>query len=365
MTGWRYLAVRLNGDGTETFLDTEVPLGGAEIREDLSGPGGISGTITPEVARLKYRDTPIFVPWSTAIYAEEDGVIRGGAILSNLDDSGPDLRLDCVGFTGYAHQMPYVSETIQVQVDPMDMARHIWEHIQAQKGSNLGIQVDGTKSPIKIGDGPDAAAFGQNMGPYRLAWFQDHDLGGEFDRLAADTPFEYRMQHAWNGEDVSHRLVLGYPTIGRRRSDLRFVVGENISIVPSLEYDGDEYASEAIVLGAGEGREMVRETRVGNSGRLRRPVVIMDKNLRNTKDAGARAARELALRLGDVDVESITTWDHPNAPYGSYQVGDEILIETAPGWTEGESLWCKIISTAFTPENNVTVLTVMRSDKVG
>ncbi len=365
MAGWRYLAARLNGDGTETFLDTEVPIAGVELREDLSGPGGITGTISPEIARLQYQGDPVFVPWSTAIYAEKDGLIRGGGILVDMDDSTPDLSLDCMGFSGYPSGIPYTSEIVQVQVDPLDMARHIWEHLQSQKGGNLGMVVDATTSPIRIGDGPDAEVFGQNMGPYRLAWFQDHDLGSEFDRLAADTPFEYRVQHAWAGDTVSHRLVLGYPTIGRRRSDLRFVVGENITLIPTIEYDGSEYASEAIVLGSGEGRTMVRGVHSGNPGRLRRPVIVTDKNLRSKKDADARAGRELALRMGSADISEISVRDHEHARYGSYQVGDEILIETTDGWSDSLALWCRILSTKFNPEANTAVLTVVRSDKVG
>lgn len=364
MAGWRYIARRLNGDGTETGIDNDVPLSGVELREDLSGPGGIDGHITPEIARLVRGNAPVFVPWSTVIYAEKDGVIRAGAILYDLTEDGPNLRLDTVGFTGYASGIPYTSEIIKVQVDPLDMARHIWAHIQSQKGGNIGLSVDGTTSPVRIGQGPDAEAFGENLGPYRLAWFQNHDLAADFDQLAADTPFEYRVVHAWSGEDVTHRLALGYPRIGRRRTDLRFVVGENVHVVPTIEYDGDEYASEVIVLGAGEGREMVRGGDVKDTGRLRRPVVVTDKNLRAKKDADARAQRELLMRLGDADVSEISVLDKPGPPYGSYSVGDEIFIQTAQGWTDDLELWCRIISIRFAPDSNAATLTVVRSDKV-
>lgn len=361
MAGWRYIARRMNGNGTETGLDTEVPISDVELREDLSGPGGITGRITPEIARLKSRGAPVFVPWSTVIYAEKDGQIRDGAILVDMDDSGPDLALDCMGFTGYASGIPYTSEKVFVQQDPLDVARHIWSHVQGHKGGNLGLTVDSTKSPVRIGDDPNDP---NAKNPFRLIWFADHDLGASFDQLAADTPFEYRVQHAWSGENISHKLVLGYPTLGRRRADLRFVVGENISLVPQIDYDGSEYASEAIVLGAGEGREMIRGSSVGNAGRLRRPVIIADKNLRNKKEAESRAARELTLRMGDADISEIVVREHPHAPFGSYSVGDEILIETTAGWSNGLSLWCRILSTKYKPESSTATLTVVRSDKV-
>ena len=85
MGNWRYIASRLNGDGTETFLSYDVPLSGGQTTTALSGPGGINGTITPEIAALQDEyGRPILEPWSTAIYAEVDGQIRGGAILSAL-----------------------------------------------------------------------------------------------------------------------------------------------------------------------------------------------------------------------------------------------------------------------------------------
>lgn len=361
MAGWRYIARRLNGDGTEIGLDSELPLSGVELREDLSGPGGLTGSITPEVARLKARGEPILAPWSTAIYAELDGRIRAGGILVDLDDSGPNLGLDCVGFTGYASGIPYTSERVFIKADPLDVARHIWDHLQSQKGGNLGLTADATKSPVRIGDDPNDP---NAKNPFRLIWFQDHDLGASFDQLAADTPFEYRVQHDWDGEDIAHRLVLGYPRIGRRRTDLRFMVGENITVIPQISYDGDEYASEAIVFGGGEGRDMIRGTRTGNAGRLRRPVIVMDKALRSTKDAEARADRELALRMADADMTEIVLWEHPNAPYGSFQVGDEILIQTAPGWTDGLALWSRIVSIKFSPETGTATLSLLRAEKV-
>jgi hypothetical protein len=364
MAGWRYIARRLNGDGTETGIDNDVPLSGVELRDDLSGPGGIDAHITPEIARLIQGNEPVFKPWSAAIYAEKDGQIRAGALLYDMVEDGPDLRLDTVGWSGYASGIPYVDEIIKVQVDPMDMARHIWEHIQSQPGGNIGLTLDSTTSKVKIGDGPDAAAFGENMGPYRLAWFQNHDLASDFDQLAADTPFEYRIVHSWSGEDISHRMVLGQPRIGARRADLRFMVGENVHVVPTIEYDGDQYASEVIVLGAGEGREMVRGNAVKNTGRLRRPVIVTDKNLRTKKEANARAERELMMRMGDPDIVEISVLDNPNAPYGSYTVGDEIFIQTAKGWTDDLELWCRILSIRFRPDDNAATLTVVRSDKV-
>lgn len=371
--GWRYLATRLNGDGTETFLSNDVPLQGAQLREDLSGPGGITGTISPEVAHLKTGDgEPVFVPWSTAIYAEKDGHIRAGAILADLDESGPNLSLDCMGFSGYLQGQPYNGDLSRVQVDPLDMARHLWQHKQGLAGGNLGLVLEGTKSPVRIGTEAEQREFttsnGETVsfeaGPYTLAWWKTHDMGREFDDLAASTPFDYRVVHAWDGEAISHTLRVGYPTLGRRRHDLRFMVGENVFTVPQIDYSGDEFASEVVVLGAGEGRKMVRGSAPRVTGRLHRAVVVQDKTLTSKKTADAAAARELAARLGDADVDEITALDHPHAPIGSYDVGDEILVQSRQGWTDDLNLWVRILAITTEPEKNHSVLTVARVEKL-
>lgn len=372
--GWRYLATRLNGDGTETFLTNDLPLSGAQLREDLSGPGSITGTIAPEIARLTTKEgDPVFVPWSTAVYAEKDGQLRAGAILAELRENGPALSLDGVGFSCYLQGQPYEGDLSRVQVDPMDMARHIWAHKQAMKDANLGVVLDNTSSPVRIGTEEEEVKFttenGDEVnfqtGPYTLQWWKDEDLGKSFDDLALETPFDYLVAHAWAGESISHRMRLGYPTIGRRRDDLRFQVGENIRDTPEVFYDGDEYASRVVVLGAGEGRKMIRGSHDRSTGRLQRTAVVVDKSLRNKKAANAAAVRELSARLGDEDIDTLTVLDHPHAPIGSYAPGDEILIRSRHGWTQGIELWVRILTIITEPENNTATLTVARVEKMG
>ncbi|MBP3044894.1 hypothetical protein KKR91_01110 [Arthrobacter jiangjiafuii] len=373
MSGWRYIATRLNGDGTEVFLSWDVPLQGAAIVDDLSGPGGIAGNISPEIARLQTVDgDPVFLPWSTAIYAEKDGHIRGGAILADLSEDGPRLSLDCVGFSGYLQGQPYTGDLSKVGVDPLAMARELWAHKQKARGGNLGMVLDSTASTVRIGTAEKSTEFttgtGEDVafdsGPYVLNWWSTHDMGGEFDSLAASTPFDYQVVHAWSGETISHRMKLGYPTLGRRRDDLRFMVGENVFVVPKIEYSGDAYASEAIVLGAGEGRKMIRGTESTVSGRLHRAVVVEDKSLTTKQAAQKVAASEVKARLGDADIDELVVREHPHAALGSFSVGDEIRIDTRDGWSSGLSLWVRILSMKTEPDLNKCTLTVARVEKV-
>lgn len=396
--GWRYIASRLNGDGTETFLSWDVPLQDSKLHEDLSGPGGINGYLSPAVARLRGADgEPLFQTWSTALYAEKDGQIRAGAIIVDLDETGPRLDVECVGFSGYLQGQPYRDELSRVGLDPMDVARHLWDSKQTTPHGNLGLTIDPTSSPARIGlpEGPvtrgqpgiDDAMWnylmsvgwvgnpadgveqlhppeGAVLGAYTLGWWATHDMGQEFDKLAAETPFDYRVVHSWNGEAITHHLQLGYPTLGTRRPDLRFAVGENVSQVPRIEHSGNEYASEVVVLGAGEGRKMIHHPASRDTGRLHRAAVVEDKQLTSSTSARMAAEAELKARLGDADINELVVREHPHAPLGSFGVGDEILVHTRPGWSGAGSMWVRILSVTTDPSRNECTLSVTRVEKV-
>lgn len=372
---WSYFVTRLNGDGTETLLATELPLSDVRITDDLSGPGAFSASISPAVARLMDDNgDPLFQPWRTAVYAE-DGGIRGGFLVVNTPEEGAQLTLDCVGFTGYPKDRPFTTVMNQAQginADPADLFRFIWWHIQSTPGHNLGIAVDNTNTPLRIGTKPSTVEFttggGEDVsfeaGPYVLAYYVTTDLGKELDDLASEG-FEYHMEHTLSGETVTHFLRIGYPTLGRRRNDLRFIVGENIYTVPTIEHDGEGYATDVQVLGAGEGRKMVRAiAHAPNTGGLRRMVTVEDKSCTSIAKARVVAEKELKLRAGKPDMNSVVITDHPNAPIGSYGVGDEICIGMDGNWSNRQELWVRVVSLTIEPGSGIVTATVKRVEGI-
>lgn len=373
MSTWRYIATRFNGDGTETFLNFNVPLSTTEVNPVLNGHGGVKGTITPEIASLKTDDgNHLFVPWSTAIYAEEDGHIRGGGILKDFDDDAPKLQLDCIGHTGYLTDTRYTGVKSIERDDPLKVSKHLWDHTQTRPHFNIGIEFAGAEKSRDMFIGDDSIVPTQTptkVTPYVLAWYQTHDLAKEFELLASLAPLEYTMTHEWNADKTAIRHILhyGYPRLGARRTDLRFVVGENVVEQPRFDTGGDSYASNVIVLGAGEGSKMMRNpTDAADPAlkRLGRDAVIIDKSITTPSEAQKRADAELKLLTGTADVTEIQVRQHEHALLGSYSVGDDIRIETADGWSGIRSLWVKILGIQIRPESNVTTLQVMRAEKV-
>jgi hypothetical protein len=371
VSGWRYLAEQLTGDGTQGELfELDMPLMDVEITKALSAPDMITATVAPEFKRLKGPNgRPLVEDWSTAIYAEADGDIRGGAILQRPSSDGPRLALECAGWAGYAHGMPYTDSWFGVEIDPLDVHRHIWEHLQGKPGGNLGYEIDDTLTGLKIGVELEQVEFDTESGPVsfeagpvQLNWYTTDDLGQKIDSLSKETPYDYREHHFWDGDTIRHRQELGYPRLGRRLSDMRFVIGENVQIIPNVSVS-DDYASEVLGLGAGEGRTMLRSHVTRPTNRLRRVAVVINKAARSQKSIDSVAKGELAWRHDALDVAEIVLMDHPNAPMGAVQPGDEIPLQGSTGWYDLDG-WFRVQEVRIRPADaNSVALTISRSDR--
>lgn len=187
--------------------------------------------------------------------------------------------------------------------------------------------------------------------PYTLSVFESDDCGAKLDKLAAFTPFDYVEHHRWSGDQIVHEFEVRSPRIGSQRDDLVFVQGDNIIEVVEVDRDGDDYANEVIGLGAGSGEDAVRasvdsiDISAGDDGRLRRTRLSPDKAERSAAALEKRIRRELATRLGIEEViETITVIDHPNAPIGSWSVGDDIFIQATLPWLGDVAMYCRVES---------------------
>jgi len=355
---------------TGEFLHWNLPISQAERTHTLSGPGGITGVIEPE--HLDLLDARL-TPHGTWIHAEQDGQIRASGIVEPSALTGDALSVDCAGFTAYPGRVPYRGDYEAIGVDPLDVVRHIWAHVQSYPAGNIGVTLDATTSPVRIGTPPRDVSFetggGEQVdfqaGPYTLNWWTATNCGQEIDQLARETPFDYLERPAWNAArtDVLHHLVLGYPRVGRKRTDLKFVQDENISDVVPVEEDPDRYASEVIVTGAGEGRDMIQgSAALPPDGRIRVPVVLEDSTITSRDRATAVARDELERRRATIGVKQIVVnTHHENAVLGSFAPGDDILVQAEVPYLGRIALWHRI--TGFTvPEDGHAPVSLRRSE---
>jgi hypothetical protein len=277
--------------------------------------------------------------WSTILYAEDDGLIRGAGILVNVTHSGDRATIEAPGVAAYPHGWPFSgSRNWGTQVDPMDIVRDLWAHVQSSERSDLGVTVVGsTSSNVRVGT---------NAEPYRLRWWENVDVGSEIDDLAGTTPFDYTEEYVWSSaakSGVTHRVRVGWPRLGRKRTDLRFVEGENITEVLSISQPGDEYANEVLGIGHGEPGPRLAWSRKARDDphRLRRIAVVTDKTARQQRIERV-AANELARFGATASISELQVIEHPNAPIAAINPGDDIPVTVDSPSYGSARIWLRV-----------------------
>lgn len=250
----------------------------------------------------------------------------------------------------------------------------------------------------------DAPLFKVSAAPYELFWWESPDIGAKIDELTTSTPFDWVEKHfyvpldrivdaetidpdlaTWlraNGwtadptdnaenlyrpanrpdaDEVAHIIRAYYPRTGTRREDLAFIQGDNVTTTVAPTLDGDEYANAVTGLGAGEGVSALRREVSVQDGRLYRGTLYTDKAVTDGYTLASKVQTELIRRQNLLTITSITVRDHPNAPIGSWALGDDILVQANVPWLGDVALWCRITGWTLTSDSTAT-LTLARSD---
>jgi hypothetical protein len=199
---------------------------------------------------------------------------------------------------------------------------------------------------------------------HNVYWYENTDIGARIDQYATSTPFDYVERIRWadaDKSDIRLEIVVGYPRLGRRLADLRFAEGENVTQIIAVKRDGEDYANTVTAIGAGDGKDQLRQTVGKRDGRLRRVLVQTNTSLTDRTRLRSYATASLNTVNQVHDIDALTVRQHPNAEYGSYEVGDDIPVVTWRGW-EQINLWVRITSMAYSPDSDTVVLTTKRSD---
>lgn len=327
-----------------------LPISDIEITKTLNGPSVITGVITPE--RPEIADIGL-EPWATWIHIEDSGQIRASGILQPLILEDETIRLEARGASSYADGMPFTEHYEAINVDPWAVVNVIWDHLQSQPEGDIGVIVDPGSLPEnkRLGIELDNDL---NVIPYSLPWWDRVDCGRELSELASQVPFDWIERDYYNADksDVEHHIVLGYPRHGTRKFNLYFSDTDNIETVVPLAEPTDWFASEILVTGAGEGRDMIRGyagQRFGN--RVRRVAVVEDKEIDTTARANARAYEELLRRQsGLIEVSEIEiNAKSDSAQIGSFQEGDDIAVRASFPYFGYKTIWSRIESYSYKP----------------
>jgi hypothetical protein len=431
---------------SQTWVHRELPVDDLKLTYRLSGPNMITGTVAPENRELSELLVAL-PPWGTWIHVEEGGDVRASGILlpAQIEADG-SMSVTAAGVSSYAGRIPFVGPNYNgVNVDPIDVVRKLWEHIQGFPRGDLGVTVAGASgvliglppqfpatsaklparanaakeisAKLKTGDyvngdwswtgmPDDVNTYHQSLmddflaqgglgqgralqeafldkyvaaqtdiaqhdinqaeGPFHIKADELPAIGRIIDQLGTDCPFDYVEECGYSDPTVKnfvwHRIRCQSPAIGDRLS-LNLTQGENILEVGAFEEPDDAYCDSAYVKGAGEGPDSI----IGYSGvavgdRLRMPTVVTDKTLMTTGAATSRAAEEVAVRLAAIEeLEQIAVnVRHPNSPWGTFRVGDEVLPRVRLPYIGVFAQWHRIVQIEYLPDSGIAVLNLTR-----
>ncbi|MER6109390.1 hypothetical protein [Streptomyces hirsutus] len=400
MSGWRYIAMRTV---SQDVLDWDVPFKpDSPPRRELSGPGQMAGTITPEYMRLmaKPDGLPVLAEWATSLFAEFNGRIRWGGLITNIAYQGQAMKVTCAGYTAYPNEMPYLGpgirsgavipkkwaydgkdknndgyidgskprkkmpkrpkDTISSRWDAFDVYRHVWSHLQSYKMGRLGLTIDKHDSGYKLG-----AASGKD--PWELQWWENPDCGQVLSDVMGLARADYLERHYWDGskEKILHHVDLGRRRLGKSRPDLRFAQGENVIEIATPNHQGSHFANNVYVLGKGSGKKTARARVVVDDKRVRRAKLVTYKSTANARTLTEHGKKIRARHSQQLTIPSIAVRHHPNAPLGSWQLGDRILVQVDIPWVGELAIWHRIVSEEIDPAAGTAVLNLTRSDFYG
>lgn len=147
----RYIVQRA---ASREILTREAQLTTDDQKHELSAAGSCTFVTSPVIAEQLAADgLPMFGKWRTLIAEEEDGQIRWRGIVTDVDTEGATRTITVDTMSTYPHGIAYLGPAYYgAEVDPADVIRMIWAHVQSYDvpASDLGVTVVGS-TPIRIG----------------------------------------------------------------------------------------------------------------------------------------------------------------------------------------------------------------------
>ncbi|WP_327297781.1 MULTISPECIES: hypothetical protein [unclassified Streptomyces] len=354
---YRYITARaLSGD----VLAWNLPLHDVEFGPALSAAGTFTGAVAPRLQNLVRTQVDAGDTW---LYVERDGRLLWGGLLWRAIAEGSEMRVEAAGPGSYPHRRYDLHGQLNgrgpyVNADPCTVIRDVWRYLQEQPDGDLGVVVDATESQTTVGTPAE---------PYRTDWWEAPLLGDVIDDMTAvEGGPEWTESLSWSGEVPRHRIRIGWPRLGTRRTDIAFETGINIVSNVPVEYDADQAAQAVIALGAGEGRSRRRVVDAVRNGRLRLESLVEAPAEKAQDRLAARARTERVSRQVVGEVTEIAVRDHPAAPIGSWQIGDDVRVRVHDEWTDYDA-WSRIVSYQISPgsedESERAVLQIQRADR--
>jgi hypothetical protein len=169
---WRYMAQRAT---TGVWLDRQVPF----LRRDtsstsLNAAGRFSGVVSPDYGTKKAADGMLLFERDATILWALNGSKHYAYLLDGSEWVDNEWRITGTSIAGYPFGVIFNANYHGVKVDPADIYRAIWDHLQSYPDGDFGVRVVGT-TPIRVGTDSDdkaavaAAAYDTANNAYKAA----------------------------------------------------------------------------------------------------------------------------------------------------------------------------------------------------
>jgi hypothetical protein len=330
-----------------------VPLKTPEVVRTLSGPSSIKLSVSPHEAE-QYGIH--FKAYGQIVHAEV--VLQNGhrwifasAIVQSADVSAEtgEITISATGFSNYPDKIPWLDNWNPIAVDPFEVIHRVWSHVQSYPQGNLGVEVYPANSNTLLLPGfyYDGSKFNLDFFAYFVRAEDYRDCLQEITSLCRDVPIDYFEESTWGPRQrtIAKKIRLAYPRGGARQENLMFRERENVlSMAPAGEMEMD-YVSDVIVRGWFPGKMYSSTLSNADPLRFRRVVREEDALLNSRERSEVWCRRQLAKRQVPYHWASISVdMDHPNAPFGTYDVGDDILISGRLPSVGRRSEWHRILT---------------------
>ena len=348
----RFTAIQCN---TDEILARDLVAKNARFRVNLSASCDITFTMDKNeyvvsAAGIEWK------AWSLWIVAdlEINGVQKTFAVgilddNTKVDKKTGELSVSATGYLTYPKGLPYLENFNPIAVDPYEVVQRIWAHIQSFSNANVGVNVVPASSGTQMLPG---FSYDGNILNFMFfaVFYRAVDLNDCWDiisGLSRDIPFDMIEEPYWNADKtvLTKNVRLGYPQGGLQQNSLTFRVGENVLDAEKADEQTIEPVSDVIIRGWRPNQVMSSKLSNADPTRLRRTIIEEDAQIDSTERAAAWAKRKLTRRNIPPSFKTITIDpNHPNAPLGSFWVGDSIMIE-APhySWYNEISGWHRVM----------------------
>lgn len=349
----RFTVIEVN---TNTILATDLVVKEPILTLNLSSPAKLGFSID----QGQQYASAFGIEWKNwgqwiipEIETDQFGKIVLGALLvsdNKIDPQSGDLQLDCIGFLGYPKGIPWLENFNPIAVDPSEVIQRIFAHVQSFPNANLGIDVLPTSTGTQMlpGYGFDGSILSFDFFAIFIRAVDFIDCGDYLFSLARDLPLDLFEKVSWNSDrtEVTKTVQIAYPLGGLQQDNLAFRLGENVINVERAEEMDIEPVSDIIIRSWVPGKVYSSQLSNADTTRARRVAMEEDANINSTERSAAWAHRKLTRRNIPKYFSKITIDpNHPNAPFGSWGLGDSILVEAQNfPWTGDISEWHRITS---------------------